>query len=171
MFFARIWGVFLICYINQGNLIMKLGCPCQIPRRKKSENWPRSSNNTVLYFHFSQIHFSSGAHLSFSHPLFREMSSFLPLPAPSLIPPSECHQTIRPIIPKTLMETMTRTKKITKTMTNILTKTTTETMTKTMVETKTATKTMTCHLPNQYHSQSVTIYPITSDPSGFTAHI
>ena len=86
-----------------------------MPNSKKkkvtgTENWPRFSNVTVLCFHFSQIHFSSGAHLSFSHPLFREMSSFLPLPAPSLIPPSECHHTIRPIIPKTLMETMTRTR-------------------------------------------------------------
>ena len=47
-------------------------------------------------FHYSKIHLSYGDHLSFSHPLFREMSSFLLLPAPSLISPSECHQTICP---------------------------------------------------------------------------
>ena len=30
MFFARIWGVLFICYINQGILIIKFGC--QVPR-------------------------------------------------------------------------------------------------------------------------------------------
>ena len=127
MFFAKLWGVILICYINQGNLIIKLGCQCQIPMQRVAEtdHWPGSSNNTILYFYFRQINFSSGAHLSFCHPLFREMSSFLPLPALSLIPSSKCHQTIRSMFPKTVV--------------------------------KTVTKPMTCHFPHQYHSQSVTL--------------
>ena len=110
MFFARIWSLILICYIKQGILVIKFGC--QIPRNDLQKDKIGLSPAPIARFYISITANSfliwMELDLSFSHPLSREMSSFLPLSDPSLISPSGCRQTIRPIFPKTKTTSKTK---------------------------------------------------------------
>ena len=71
MFFARIWSLILICYINQGILVIKFGC--QIPRNDLQKDSPAPIARFYISITANSFLIWMELDLSFSHPLSRDV--------------------------------------------------------------------------------------------------